>query len=378
MENAGIIAQAGFEFQKLAFVLQIMSISPSNFIVYEGKDDVEISNTYFPIFSINGSTPNTLIQIKSGEIKKITVEKILLNWLLEFDKNTRYYCLIEKDISVNYRSKEFSKDIVRKIISTTKDDKSIIKKVKNKYTTINTISDLEANLDSLIQTAVFEKKSIDELKKATYEAYIENYAEPGLPEIISESRFEEILCVIRNEISNSMSSKQAYRINHKQLFNIISNIHERISETRYDIEFAEFKSRTNKYNEIIKRNSDSVKQLKLVYNDDQFIIERLTEQVFYEDLRNHYCNIKKNSEINTLELLAYSNYQDVILDIKQNKYDNTPFNVFRETTKKQLHSRLFANESSNNKFYSNGCYIHLTDNEVEKDKKITWGEINEE
>ena len=75
MNKHGLYSQLGFEFQKLVFVYNVLGMGSSNQIIYEGCDDVEISSTYFPLFKLyDDSNPNTLIQVKSGNVDVATLK----------------------------------------------------------------------------------------------------------------------------------------------------------------------------------------------------------------------------------------------------------------------------------------------------------------
>ena len=92
MNINGIISQSGFEFQKRIFILNLLQLENSSFVVYEGQDDIEISNEYFPILSITPIWNETLIQVKSGNVTKQVLEKIFLNWTLNFGNKKEYLC----------------------------------------------------------------------------------------------------------------------------------------------------------------------------------------------------------------------------------------------------------------------------------------------
>ena len=113
--------------------------------------------------------------------------------------------------------------------------------------------------------------------------------------------------------------------------------------------------------------------LKVVFNNDvEQIMDNLTEKIFYEDLRNFFLQMSREDDIYDLEYLAHSNYKDVIIQLKLNGDDLVPQKIYRMTIDSDLESVLLSTSSANNKFYKRGCYIHLTDTDVDDELKIKW------
>ena len=130
---------------------------------------------------------------------------------------------------------------------------------------------------------------------------------------------------------------------------------------------------------ILDSQSDAVRQLKLVFpKDEQAVIHGLTEQIFYEDLRQHFVDINKQEEIDALEYLAKENYNITLQDFEGYGDVRTPFKTYRNTIEKPLSSPLPSESSSNFLFYRHGCYIHLADTDIDEDLKIKWGDIDDE
>lgn len=108
MDKNGIISQSGFEFQKRIFILNLLQLVNTSYIIYEGIDDIEISTKYFPISLIISTNNNKLIQVKSGIVTKQVLEKIFLNWMLTFDEKKENICYIENDLACDYKESEFT------------------------------------------------------------------------------------------------------------------------------------------------------------------------------------------------------------------------------------------------------------------------------
>lgn len=369
MDKAGLISQRGFEFQKLVFIYNSLNMSSMETAVYEGKDDVELKKDYIPLALIR-SNANSLIQVKSGEITKAILQKIFMNWLLQFDKTKSYICYIENEINIDYKDTDFANSLIIAIKKTLKDSRAIIRKVKDLYA--SDFSAMEDNLLFLVDNAQFIKNDLDEIKERTFKLFCNGFSTVD-SEFLAHERFDALIRVIRNEIADSMLNKEPYRLPHKKLIEIISNIIKDISAEHYDLDYAQFLvEKKDAANILMSLNSDSVKQLRLVNNDSGFILKGLTQQIFYEDLKEHFLQLNENAKITTLESSAYENYSEILL-LKDDTW--LPKKIYAETLSRELNSSLFGQNSA--KFYSNGCYIHLTDSSVEEERRIKWGEIDE-
>ena len=129
MENHGVIAQFGFEFQKLVFLHYALQLNVFGSVVYEGKDDVELSDKDY-IFSIRQDS--RYVQVKSGEITEQTFEKVLCNWLIDYKKEVDYICFTELPITIDYSSDSFMNCFINNIKTKGKRSDSLYVKVKKK------------------------------------------------------------------------------------------------------------------------------------------------------------------------------------------------------------------------------------------------------
>lgn len=378
MNKAGLYSQKGFEFQKNVFFLYALQLGVNEFLTYEGLDDVEVTTEYLPIGGIKGTLNNKLIQVKTGNVDIDTLEKIFMNWLLEYDENKEFQCILENDINFDFKddSYGFTNKLIEKIKSTKKRKSAIIRKVKDKYIDKETV--LEDELTFLIKNAKFDTKNIDKLNLEIEAAYTRLYLDDTVPQIINNERREHMISNLRSEIADSILGNISFQINLKKMITLFSNAKDAINDTSYDIPFTDFKTTHQEaINNILKKDNLAVKQLRLVKDEPGFILRYLTEEIFYKDLRNFFISVDKSSEIRNLENLANSHYKEALLEIDIYQQEKSPGNVFLKTIKQKLQSQLFKSNSSNNEFYSNGCYVFLTDDDAPEDYRILWGEIDE-
>lgn len=377
MNNGGITAQYGFEFQRLVFLYNALQISPGFNICYENLDDVDVSQNLIPLCGIRLPEFKQMIQVKSGTIDNAVLRKIFLNWLLLFDDLSTYLCFMDHNLAVAY-DEEFINGLIKHISNdenARKRKDSILRRVYDKYIKVNELDELKKHLNSIVNRCEFKSMSEDQIKVEIIDLMLKHYSEDNVLDTVLQERFECLLQSVRNNIAESMLKKSKYTLTHRELFVLLSDIKSRINESVYDVSFTDFKRHQNKKVEEIKANNGRVvKQLNLVSPKNSFILDRLTEKVFYEKLKGYFIKTNKKMKIDDVETTAKSNYDDVILDVENGCVEDGPFAIYRSTVSKELTTDIIK---SNIKGFSNGCYISLTDEEVDESLRIQWGEIDE-
>lgn len=374
-DNFGIISQFGFEYQKLVFIYKAIQINNDEYIIYEGEDDIEIDKED-PISTFE--TSKYLCQTKSGNITLPIFKKILLNWLLKLNKYTRFICISENRFPSNDES--FADIFANEIIKSDNQENALISRVKDKYTTQKNIGDLKKDIKMLLSKAEFLTFNLEELVSESIKKFAKLYCEDTSFEVIGRERYYLLCRTLHEDITESITKKEKYKLSYQKLFSKILRVCNLISDKTYDIDFFEFKKKyKSKIDEILNSQSDAVRQLKLVFPcDNQAVINGLTEQVFYEDLRQHFLSINKQEEINTLERVAKYNYDETLQYFVGYGIERTPYKTYYVTVNKDLPAPLPSKGSPSFSFYRHGCYIHLTDTGIDKDLKIKWGEIDDE
>lgn len=375
MDNSGLITQYGFEYQKLVFIYYAIQINNTDSIIYEGQDDVEIEEEKA---LAKFQTSHSLCQVKSGEITSSILKKILLNWLLKMEQAEHFICISENIFSLPDES--FVDTFTKEIIESSKRKDALISRVKVKYSTQKNSVDLKADIEKLLSKAEFLSLDVDTLLEESIKKFAELYCADTDSKVVFRERYLTLCDNIHKRITQSILKKEKYALSYRELFGEISTVREAITDLKYDIPFTEFKKRSNAaMTRILASQSDAVRQLKLVFpKNEDAVIHGLTEQMFYEDLRQHFVSINKQQEINDLEYLAKYNYDRTLQDFEGYGDVRTPFKTYRNTIEKPLSSPLPPESSSNFLFYRHGCYIHLTDTDIDEDLKIKWGDINDE
>ena len=375
MDNSGIISQYGFEYQKLVFLYYAIQINNTDIITYEGQDDVEIEEekTLWKF-----QTLKSLCQIKSGDVTLSIFKKIILNWLLKMEKAERFICISEN--SVLLPDESFIETFSKEIIESSKRKDALISKVKVKYSTQKNTDDLKADIGRLLSEAEFLTLNVDSLLEKSIKKFGELYCAETEPEVISRERYLMLCDNIHKNITQSILRKENYCLSYRNLFKEISTVREAINDLKYDVPFIEFKTRCHSImTRVLDSQSDAVRQLKLVFpKNEQAVIQGLTKQMFYMDLRQHFVDINKEKEIIALEHLAKENYEITLQDFEGEGDVRTPYKTYSNTLKKPLSAPLPSESSSNFLYYRHGCYIHLTDTGIDEELKIKWGEIEDE
>lgn len=374
MNKAGLYSQRGFEFQLRFFVLNFLKLNKGEEILYEGMDDIELANDYIPIMGVN-KLGSSFIQVKSGDVDRDIFKKIIMNWLLNYDENREYKCCFENPLSENYLQDKdsFANNLIDDITSTDKSNRSIIGKLKALYT--NKINILKDRILHLINQLRINVKNEDNLNLEIKTIYKNHYAEDNVPDIINDNRIEYLINSVRGKIADSIMKVITPKFKYKDLIDYLYKATEAINDNNFDMTFFDFKTRnTNRVYQYLDK-SIAAKQLRLVKDDDQFIINNLVEEIFYKQFREFFINTNSEYHINNLELSANENYNRARMELDSNTL--TPLSLYLKTTGKKLESPLFKNNSTNNNFYSEGCYVFLTDDDAPEQFKIEWGKLDD-
>lgn len=375
MDNSGIISQYGFEYQKLAFLYCAIQINNTDIITYEGQDDVDIEEekTLWKF-----QTLKSLCQVKSGDVTLPIFKKIILNWLLKMEQAERFICISENIVLLPDES--FIETFPKEIIESNKKKDALISRVKVKYSTQKNTDDLKADIGRLLSKAEFLCLNVDTLVEESIKKFADVYCADSKSEVIFRERYLMLYDNIHKNITQSILRKEKYVLQYRDLVREIYATLEAISDSKYEKSFTEFKKRSfSTMAKILHSQSDAVKQLKLVFpQDEKSVLLGLTEQMFYEDLRQHFISINMQTEIRELENLAKYNYDRTLQEFVGYGTTRTPFATYQNTIDKPLSKPLPPENSPNFPYYRHGCYIHLTDTDIDENLKIKWGEIEDE
>ena len=374
MNNAGIIAQYGFLFQKEAFILFLLqSLNRQLVYFFEGKDDIEITSDD-KIYFIN-DTANNYIQVKSGNVDEECFNKIICNWLL-LDKTSdcRFIIFLENELCFSYNYDDRINVILKYINDgQNKRKTSIAKQVYDKYKediVSNDSNSLKNDIKLIFGAMTLSQMSLDKLTLEIDNVYFNDYCKDIHKfEMAKRKRLEKFKQSVYKNIDDAIKNRIVCQIAFSDIIKIINNISENINDTRYTIDISEFKKgREPEARKIVSEHSlREVLQLKLVNNKEQFIIDGIVKELLYKDFRNVYIDIK-SLEISNIETIAKDNYDSLLYELEDDII-HMPKGVYNRTIAKTIDSELLPKGS----LYSTGCYIYLTSADADTDKVISWG-----
>lgn len=143
-----------------------------------------------------------------------------------------------------------------------------------------------------------------------------------------------------------------------------------ISDNKYIVDTNKIKKRKQNEAETLVKDSKvrEIRQLRLVRNNPEFITREIVYELLYKDFRDVYMD--GGVEISNIEDIAYTNYQDTLLN-----FDSNPVakDVFTQTTARAIYSSIMDNSP----IYRQGCYVYLTGDKIEEHKQISWGNDDE-
>lgn len=371
--NIGIIPQYGFLFQRYVFIdIVISQMSNEKIFTYEGKDDIDISPNDQILSIAKDENKNQFVQVKSGIVQKECWAKIIGNWLLA-DITAYHKVIIENPLLFDPKSEEMVKYLCDYFKNgQNKRVNSIARKVYDKYITSsqeyetlkNDIININQSIDIEILPIQTLITKITETIKNIYCQDIKTY------EKAKDIRTERLIWNINKDLDKKISEHNPFILDYISFMKYVTDVINQVSDKNYSVNTS---LKLKKEKELITkefiRNSQSreIKQLRLVKNDEGFIINSLARENLYKDFRDIYNGI----EIINMEEIAFTNY-----DNARNELDDqaTSKDLYFKTINKNIPSSIL----NNSPIYSNGCYIYLTGDNIEPEKQISWGNDDSE
>lgn len=372
--SAGIISQYGFLFQKYVFIDTVINhASVELFFTYEGVDDIDITHDMDEGLVMVSSSKDTYMQVKSGNVTKECWAKVIGNWILTGNTKTGSFVLISENELGFDITDESTVESVCKYFENGKSERKnaiarkvndILLKDKNRYEVKEIIKELSLKCNVVV-------KSLDDIITDLCQKIMETYcSDIKVYNRAKKSRAERLVEYIKAEIDDAIKEKKKYILTFTNLMDIVGRVRSEISDDKYTVDTAALKKRKKKEAETLVENSElrEIHQLRLVRDDTEFVTKELINELLYKEFREVY--VENGIEISNIEDIAYTNYQDTLFDFDGKP---TPKEVFRNTTQKEIYSRIMDNSP----IYRHGCYVYLTSKEIEEDKQISWGDDNE-
>ena len=305
-------------------------------IGYENDEDITIE------------CDNTIHFIQAKDYKEnfdnYEMKKILNNWIK--------YSRFEK-----YDNKE-------KIYTLILSGKSSINKEKLKESYNDTFTH-----NIIKQFKILEYKSFDVLEQISIKALkkFQKGKKVNIKDEIVEKQYKALYSEVSSKIDKSMKIKTPYIVSIKNWQHIVENVINQINDETYNINTSERIEEIKSSDELInkfKKTNRAYQQLLSVFPQDQdSIMIYLVYNILYNEFRDIYNELHHN-EIDNWECDAIVNYKDTIND--KSIMDNNK--LFTETLKRKLNIEFIKSSP----LYSNGCYIYLTEDFIDKQKQITW------
>lgn len=376
MNNAGITAQYGFLFQRKAFILLALeNAGTKQTFTFEGKDDIEISADE-SIYSVKMPNSN-YIQVKSGVVNEVCFCKIICNWLL-LDKTESDAIILFAENQPEIQISNITKNAILNYILQGKEKKgnSIARQSYNKFQSLietDRNSFLE-KIENFLKTVEIQICTMDNLDRRLEEIFFKNYCQDITEyELAKSKRLERFISYINQELDAKIKLKQSCTLLYADLIKMIMKTRDEINDHKYIAKIPELKRRArDKAVQLVKGNTiREVKQLYLVDNQDDFVIDGIVHELLYKDFRDVYIS-QKEVEIINLEQNAHENYKTVKFSL-DGPEASTPKKLYQNTVATPIEDSLLPDGP----VYRKGCYIFLTREDIDEDSQITWGDYDE-
>lgn len=372
----GIISQYGFLYQKYYFIKSaIEHASMDVFYTYEGIDDIDVeSKDNCDGLSMVSISKNKYIQVKSGTVSKECWAKVLGNWLLIDDFGNKEFVLVcENSLEFNIMSAEIKDAVYEYFLNgKNKTKRAVARKVYDKYLAGKKENAIKNTIEEMSNKCVVCVSTMEEIISDLCKIIIETYCtDIKIYEKAKQERCNRFVERLVTEIDGAIQNKRKYTLSFQKLIEVAGIVQNEISDTRYNVDTAAIKKLKHKEAEKLVMQSElrEIKQLKLVKDSTEFITREIINELLYKDFRDVYDN--EGVEISNIEDIAYTNYQDALFDTDSN---SSAKELYSKTTEKEIYSSIMQNSP----IYRKGCYIYLTGEKIEKDKQISWGNVDDE
>lgn len=376
-ENPGIVSLGGYAYQIKIFISLLPHIKEGDTIEFETLDDITVSENnidskseYFCTTQLDEKNNLfTAIQVKNAKISTTSIKKIWYNWLLAYHEH-KNLCNFElrydksKNTSFDLYSISLN-ELFNAISSSTSKKNSLETKVKQIY-------DNKKIFESDFNYIKSNSKSIaiENIDEQIYNDYKSLFHWTNKSDELYKLRLEELCKKIQSIVLNSVENKTPYICDYSDFYNIIELISNRVTSDAYIPDYALF---TKTINLILENkniiNSREFRQLSACKISENSIRLYLTNQLYYNDYRYRSLRNLRADKIDNTEITAHENFCNVLEILKHNNTD-TPYNRLNSTTSEN-------NSHAPDDQIRKGVCIHLTEEEVENDKKITWSDDND-
>lgn len=374
--ESGIKSLGGFAYQIKVFVYYLSKLQQKEQIEFETLEDVNIktvqkdeidakSDSYKCI--IKEQDTNVAVQVKRTSITNASAEKILYNWLLvekAHDNISKYVLFTDKE----YDNKDiiFNRDIKKlydKINASDKNANALITMVKNLF---NEDFDEFKLIYQQIKDK-YEFKVIDGIDEKILKGYEVIFRRLAVSETIYYMRIQELMRYVTMEIMKSVSKGRPFICTYSDFIQQIEEICKNIEEKQIILSYSMFKSNNSiDWADLEIVNSRECIQLNACNLSRQNVEQHLMYKLYYEFLKCSYMENNKVQRIDDIENTTYENY-DFLKVVLQEENRDTPLNRLNDTKKS-------TNSYAPNEQVKYGAAIHLTRDDIEIEKQISWKE----
>lgn len=333
----GKSAQKGFIYQRVAFICYALIKDSFKEIGYENDEDITIE--------YDNSIDFIQAKTHTKNFSNSLVKDVITNWI-NFHNNKKYADKEKKYILILSGKSSINKD-----------------KLKEEYTD-------NISLDIIEQFEIVDNQSFNVLKQKCIESLKEfqKGKKVNIKDEILEEQYKTLYSDISLKIDKSIEIKEPYIVSIKNWQHIVEKILHKINDESYDINphnrIEEIKLSDEFINKLKKTNRAYQQLLSVFSQDKQYqLMNYLACNILYNEFRDKYNELYQTN-IDNWEYEAVWNYNQTV----ENMSINNNNQLFHETLNKIVHIKFI--ESS--KIYSDGCYIYLTEDFIDKQKQITW------
>lgn len=371
--DAGIVSLSGFAFQIKVFVMLLSQLQQNQQIEFETLDDVAINslpnNDKQEDSCIkkqsDKETGIKVFQVKQTNVTTDVCRKVLYNWLLALTEEpnvSEFVLYLGKGYSATTTVLSGTADNeYKKIIDSDKLPTALVTRVKVLYQ--DNSEQFKKDYEYISNRwRLQELENIDELLSSKLTTVFHADAH-SIGTIYYQKRIEELFTRICARIMESAGKRQPYICMQNEYMQLCEEICRNISPQQYTPDYTSFnRVHTPPEVNVEIAQSRAYRQLEFCRLTLSEILNHLSWEQYYQNIRQHYFADAQKDLIIETEDIAYQNHNDVVLELRVEDKD-TPLLRLLKTKQRPIHTLK-------DQYSRWGSYVYLTNDDATN--QISW------
>lgn len=371
--DAGIVSLSGFAYQIKVFIMLASQLHKNQQVEFETLDDVAVNS-----IPSNDNQADSCIKKESGkdtgirvfQVKQTNVtndvcRKVLYNWLLALNEEhniSEFILYIEKGYSTSTIALSSKADNeYKRIINSDRSSTALVSRVKAIYKK----NPHQFTKDYEYICNHWHLKELDNIDKMISNILTSVFHADAnsIGPIYYQKRVEELFNRICSRIMECAGKRQPYICIQNEYMQLCEEICRNISPERYTPDYASF-NRVHTPLQMSQEIAQSREYIQLEFCKLTLpdILNHLSWEQYYQNIRQHYFSDAQKDWIVETEGIAYQNHRNVVGELSAEGHD-TPFLRLLKTKQQPVHTLP-------EEYSLWGSYVYLTNDDATN--QISW------